>query len=42
MGLALVLTVITGAAYVSKAVQLRRTSERTAMKRRRRAAAESK
>jgi CDP-diacylglycerol--glycerol-3-phosphate 3-phosphatidyltransferase len=35
MGLALALTVITGADYVSKAVTLRRTSARTAWKRRR-------
>jgi CDP-diacylglycerol---glycerol-3-phosphate 3-phosphatidyltransferase len=35
MGLALVLTVVTGADYVSKAVTLRRNSERTAWKRRR-------
>jgi len=36
MGVALVLTVLTGADYVSKAVTVRRTSERTAMKRLRR------
>ncbi|HEY1487600.1 MAG TPA: CDP-diacylglycerol--glycerol-3-phosphate 3-phosphatidyltransferase [Micromonosporaceae bacterium] len=33
MGIALVLTVLTGASYVSKAVTLRRTSARTAWKR---------
>jgi CDP-diacylglycerol--glycerol-3-phosphate 3-phosphatidyltransferase len=38
MGLALLFTVATGGDYVSKAVTLRRTSERTAMKRRRAAA----
>jgi CDP-diacylglycerol--glycerol-3-phosphate 3-phosphatidyltransferase len=36
MALALVLTVVTGADYVSKAVTLRRTSERTAWKQLRR------
>jgi CDP-diacylglycerol--glycerol-3-phosphate 3-phosphatidyltransferase len=36
MGVALVLTVVTGADYVSKAVRLRRTSERAAWKRLRR------
>jgi CDP-diacylglycerol--glycerol-3-phosphate 3-phosphatidyltransferase len=36
MGVALVLTVLTGADYVSKAVTVRRTSERTALKRLRR------
>jgi CDP-diacylglycerol---glycerol-3-phosphate 3-phosphatidyltransferase len=38
MGLALVLTIATGADYISKAVTLRRTSARTAWKRRRSAA----
>jgi CDP-diacylglycerol--glycerol-3-phosphate 3-phosphatidyltransferase len=36
MGLALVLTVVTGGDYVSKALTVRRTSERTALKRLRR------
>ena len=41
MAAAVVITVVTGADYVARAVRLRRTSERAAMKRARRAAAVS-
>ena len=39
MAAALIITVVTGADYVARAVRLRRTSERAAMKRARREAA---
>jgi CDP-diacylglycerol--glycerol-3-phosphate 3-phosphatidyltransferase len=41
MGLAVVVTVVTGVDYVTRAVTLRRTSERAAMKRARKAARQS-
>jgi CDP-diacylglycerol--glycerol-3-phosphate 3-phosphatidyltransferase len=41
MGIAVVVTVVTGGDYVARAVRLRRTSERAAMKRARREAARS-
>jgi CDP-diacylglycerol--glycerol-3-phosphate 3-phosphatidyltransferase len=42
MGIAVVITVVTGGDYVARAVRLRRTSERAAMKRARREAARQK